>query len=97
MQAKSLTAHCHCQQDGKYDRALDFMFHEVVWPFGSLGADCKSVVRQTANKLLRLRLPTGWSVSTGCRLPPGYPSCSRQIMLQLACRSQSEDREVRCV
>jgi hypothetical protein len=31
MQAKSLTAHCHCQQNRKNDGALYFNFHEVVF------------------------------------------------------------------
>jgi hypothetical protein len=50
MQAKSLTAHRYGQQDGKYDGALYSISHEVVWPSGPLGADCKPVVRQTENK-----------------------------------------------
>lgn len=29
VQAKSLTAHCHCQQNRKYDGALYFNFHSV--------------------------------------------------------------------
>jgi hypothetical protein len=53
MQAKSLTAHGHCQQNRKYDGALSFNFHEVV--FGLLclvSGDCKSLVNQTKNKLI---------------------------------------------